>query len=114
MKRRSSLRFSRPKPIGRSCSVVGRFSTVATSGLLVCPVLVLGSPLDRGDDVLVARAATDRAGDRGADLMLGRLRVLVEQCACGHEHPRRAEAALQGVLLVEALLDRVELPVRLE
>ena len=32
----------------------------------------------------------------------------------GHQHPGRAEAALQRVLLVEALLDRVELAVDLE
>ena len=75
---------------------------------------VLGRPADRADDVLVAGAAADRAGDRGADLLLGRVRVLVEQRARGHQHPRRAEAALQRVQLVEALLDRVELAVDLE
>src|SRR4051812_27746735 len=103
MKRRSSFRFRRPKPIGRSCWVLGRFSTVATSRLLMCPVLLLGRPLHRGDDVLVARAPTDRAGDRGADLVISRVRVLVEKGAGRHQHPRSAEAALQRVLLVKAL-----------
>ncbi len=40
---------------------------------------VLGGPADRGDDVLVAGAAADAAGDRGADLLLGGVRVLVQQ-----------------------------------
>src|SRR4051795_1006935 len=113
MKRRSSFRFRRPNPIGRSCWVLGRFSTVATSRLLMCPVL-LGRPLDGGDDVLVARAAADRARDRGADLLIGRMWVLVQKRARRHQHPGRAEAALKRVLLVEALLDRIELTVRLE
>ena len=78
------------------------------------PVRVLGGPAGRGDDVLVARAAADAAGDGGADLVLGRVRVLVEQRAHGHLHPRRAEAALERVHLVEALLDGVELAVDLE
>ena len=37
-----------------------------------------------------------------------------EQRVARHHHPRRAKAALQAVLLIEALLDRVELPVLLE
>src|SRR3954453_1391790 len=114
MKRRSSLRLRRPNPMGRSCSAVGGFSTVATSCLLVCPVLVFGSPLDRGDDVLVARTAADRARGPRADLLVGRLWVLVEQRPRRHQHPGRTEAALERVLLMEALLDRVELPVLLE
>ena len=46
--------------------------------------------------------------------MVGRVGVLVEQGARRHQHPGRAEAALQRVQLVEALLDRVELAVDLE
>ena len=66
-----------------------------------------------GDDVLVARAAADLAGDRDPDLVVGRVRVRVEQRAGGEHHARRAEAALQAVLLDEALLHRVELAVAL-
>src|SRR3954453_23768855 len=110
MKRRSSLRFRRPKPIGRSCSVVGRFSTVAMSDLLVVAVAVLvsGGPLDGGDDVLVTGAAADRSRDRRTDLSVGGVGIGVEQRAARHQHPWRAEAALERVLLVESLLDRVE------
>src|SRR3954467_13520619 len=102
MKRGSSLRLRRPKPTGRS------------SAMAMCRLLVLGRPADRLDDVLVARAAADAAGARRADLLLRRVRVLVQQPARGHQHARGAEAALERVLLVEALLHGVELAVGLE
>src|SRR3954447_4071833 len=102
MKRGSSLRLRRPKPTGRS------------SAMAMCRLLMLGRPADRLDDVLVARAAADAAGDRRADLLLRRVRVLVQQPARGHQHARGAEAALERVLLVEALLHGVELAVGLE
>ena len=40
--------------------------------------------------------------------------LLLEQRVAGHHHARRAEAALQAVLLQEAVLDRVELAVLLQ
>src|SRR4051812_32769206 len=46
-----------------------------------------------------------------ADLLLRRLRVLVEERAGRHDHSRRAEPALQAVLVPEGLLDRMKLPV---
>src|SRR5689334_21339845 len=101
MKRASSLRLRRPKPMGRLVSI-------ATSDLL--PLLLRG-PAGGGDDVLVAGAAADAAGDRGADLVVAGIRVLVEQRSDRQHHPGRAEAALQGVHLVEALLHRVQLAV---
>ena len=73
-----------------------------------------GRPAGRGDDVLVARAAADRAGDRHPDLVLGRVGVVVQQRPRGHQHPGRAEPALERVALVEALLDRVQHAVDLE
>ena len=79
-----------------------------------CGGLVLGRPADCSDDVGVTGAAADRARDRLPDLLLGRVGVRVEQRPRGHDHPRGAEAALQAVLLVESLLDRVEHAVDLE
>src|ERR1700736_6101360 len=131
MKRASSLRFSRPNPIGRSAVALGRFSTVgmlsasirkfvgterchrwmagkdaggdaqqrcarrrgrrpAPPGaprmhtsfrigaldLLFDRRFVLGRPPDSADDVLVARTPADRTRDGGADLLLGRIRIL--------------------------------------
>ena len=75
---------------------------------------MLGRPADRAHDVLVARTAADRTGDRGADLLLAGIRVLVQEGARGHDHPRRAEPALERVALVEALLDGVKPAVDLE
>ena len=64
---------------------------------------------DRGHDVLVAGTAADVALDRVADLVVGRVAVAGEQVGRGHDHARRAEAALQAVLLPEGGLERVEL-----
>ena len=66
---------------------------------------------DRGDDVLVAGAATEVALDRVPDLVVGRIRRARQQVGRRHDHPRRAEAALEAVVLPEGGLERVE-PVR--
>ena len=82
MKRASSLRLRRPKPIGRSVEGLGRFSMRWPCSHLRCRRgFVLGGPAHRADDVLVAGAAADGARDRGADLVVGRVGVLVEQGA---------------------------------
>jgi hypothetical protein len=75
---------------------------------------MLGGPSNGAHDVFVAGAAAKRTRDRLADLGLRRLRVAVEQPAGGHHHRRRAEPALQPVLVHEALLDRVELGIALQ
>src|SRR3954469_8156888 len=67
-----------------------------------------GRLLDGLDDVHVARAAAQIAADPLADLVLARLRVLVEQPGRLHDHPGRTEAALEAVLIPEGLLERVE------
>src|SRR3989440_2617338 len=61
------------------------------------------------DDVLVAGAAAQVAGQRPADVLLGGVGVLLEQRLGRHHHARRAEPALQPVLLPEAFLQRVQL-----
>ncbi len=73
------------------------------------PRSFFGGPQHRLDDVLVAGAAAQVARQRPAHLVLGRVGVLVEQRLGGQHHARRAEPALQAVLLLEALLDRVQL-----
>ena len=50
----------------------------------------------------VARAAADVALDRAPDLLVGRLRVVLEQVLRAHQHPRRAVAALQRVVAANA------------
>src|SRR3972149_1294164 len=82
------------------CGLIGR-------GLGGSPHLACGL-LDRLDDVDVAGAATEIAADPLADLRLGRVGVLGEERGGLHDHARRAEAALEAVLVPEALLERVE------
>ena len=68
--------------------------------------------LDRLDDVPVAGAAADVALERLPDLVLGRARVLAQQRGRAHQHPGRAVAALERVVLAERLLERRQLVVR--
>src|SRR5215218_286645 len=74
---------------------------------------MLRGPAHRLDDVHVARAAADLPGYRLPDLFIAGIGVAVEQGAGREDHARRAEPALEAVLLHEALLDRVELAVAL-
>ena len=60
------------------------------------------------DDVLVAGAAAEVALEAVPDLVLARIGVLGEEADGGHHHPRRAVAALEPVLLVERLLERMQ------
>src|SRR5262249_12401992 len=72
---------------------------------------LLGGPLDGLDDVVVARAAAEVAFEPVADLALRGPWVPLEELRGGHDHARCAEAALEAVLLPEAFLDRMELPI---
>src|SRR5262245_56196325 len=70
-----------------------------------------GRVFHRRHDVLVARASAEVALEADADLRVARMRILLEQIAGRHDHSRRAEAALQAVVLPEGLLQGVELSV---
>src|SRR5207248_1282716 len=54
------------------------------------------------DDVLVAGAPAEVTGDAFADLLLRRLRRVVQEVDRRHDHPWRAVAALEAVLRPEA------------
>ncbi len=58
-------------------------------------------------DVLVARTATEIAGEAVADLVLARVRVFLQERQQGHQDAGRAEAALQAVRFPEGLLQRM-------
>src|SRR5438093_815588 len=60
------------------------------------------------DDVLVAGAAAEVARETLADLALRWRRVVLQQRHGRHDHPRRAEPALQPVLFPEAFLQRMQ------
>src|SRR5581483_443623 len=68
----------------------------------------------RVEDLLVAGAATEVAGQGLANLVLTRVRATLEQRRGRDHQPRRAEPALHGACLDERLLDRVQLAVRAE
>src|SRR5262249_32802089 len=61
-----------------------------------------------GDDVLVAGAAAEVTGDGLANLWLGGIRAVLQELRQRHEETRRAEPALQAVVLPEGLLQRIE------
>ena len=63
---------------------------------------------DGVDDLGVAGAAAEVAGDRLADVLVDRRAALVEIGAGRHEHARRADAALGAAVLQECLLERVQ------
>src|SRR5713101_4823258 len=59
-------------------------------------------------DIGIAGAAADVAGEVVTDFALRWMRILLEQLADAHDHPRRAEAALQCVVLMERSLNRMQ------
>src|SRR4051812_18377716 len=63
---------------------------------------------DRRDNVLVARAPAQDAGQLLADLVARELATRARERRRGHEEPGGAEPALQGVRLLERLLQRRE------
>src|ERR1700733_16229864 len=103
MKRSSStrLRLEPRPPILISSSALD--SAVVVTTLSLRPEL-LGRPEHGFDDVLVAGAAAQVAGQRPPHVFLRRARGAVEQGLGGQHHARRAEPALQPVLLPEPLL----------
>jgi hypothetical protein len=84
------------------------FADLVLVSAVFAGTVVLGRPQHRPDDVLVPGAPADLTGYRLADLLFGRVLVVVEQPPGGHHHAGRAETALQPVAGREALLDRVE------
>src|SRR5258708_5318426 len=65
-----------------------------------------------GHDVLVTGAAAEGAFNAVAHVLFARIWIALEQIAGGHDHPRRAVAALQAVFVPEGLLHDVQLAVR--
>src|SRR5258706_15524060 len=90
------------------------YTTLFRSLLQICLAHFLGRVLHGLDDVHVARAAAQVPADGLADLLLARVLVALEERARGHQHARRAESALQAVLLGEALLHRMQLAALLQ
>ncbi len=60
------------------------------------------------DDTLVAGTTAEVTDDSSPNLFLAHVRVFTQQVVDRENHSRRAEAALQGVMLNKGLLDSVE------
>src|SRR5580700_42326 len=109
MKRSSStrLRLEPSPPILISSSALDSPAVVVNS----CPLRLelRGRPQHRLHDVLVASAATQVARYRPPHVFLGRVGVPVKQLLGRQHHAGGAEPALEPVLLLEPLLDRVQL-----
>src|ERR671934_273475 len=115
---RSSRYFAAPV-IMRGSST--RFMRAPITLVVVCSStwVVMASPhrrrVDGLDDVLVAGAAADVPLEPAPDLRLGQpVAVRAEELDAGHDHSRRAEAALERVALPERLLQRMQLAVARE
>src|SRR5215472_12475472 len=68
-------------------------------------------PLERGDDAGIAGAAAQMPAKHIADLGLGSVRSAGQIIGERHQNARRAEAALQSVVVAKRLLQRIELAV---
>src|ERR687883_124958 len=101
MKRGSSLRRTL-WPMPRMWVASGMRRLLRARGGLAAQLR--GPVLDSFDDVHVARTPAQIAGDAAAYLLLRRTRIGRQQRLGGHQHAWRAEAALQTMLLPEALL----------
>src|SRR5262249_51972716 len=75
--------------------------------------LLLSQPLRgierRDDDILVAGAAAEIARNGDPHLLLGRVGVIAQELEQRGQHAGRAIAALQPVMFVERLLQRMQL-----
>src|ERR687892_1095492 len=112
MNRASSLRLTLwPMPVmASSTTAISAPLALRAAGDLLGFHLVT-RPLHRFDDVHVAGAATDVAGQRPANLVFGGVWIVFQERGRGKHHPGRAEAALQAVLFLEGFLDGMELAV---
>ncbi len=70
-------------------------------------LLPVRDPLDRVHDALVTRAATEVAAERAHNLTPGGSGVAFQPRRSRHDHPGRAEPALDGIGRREGLLQRV-------
>src|SRR5271166_2771326 len=115
MKRMSSLRLTEtPMPVALILSLSlrnGLLASVLLGGLRRHRARHLARALgDRFHDVVVAGAAADVALEPVADRSLVKIRALaIDEVDRGHDHARRAEAALQAVVVLEGLLHRMQL-----
>src|SRR5258705_3364118 len=87
-------------PCATTSAVVHRSCALLRRQPLRCEV-------DRRSDALVGGTPTDVAGQRMVDVLIGRLRLLLEQRDGGHDLPRLAIAALNDIEIDPGFLYRL-------
>ena len=104
----SDGRANRSRSSGiRECPPASSFASSRPSSSIASSIDLRGR-LHCVDDVVVARAAAEVALEPEADLLLRRVRALLQQRHRRHHETRRAEAALERMVLVEGLLDGMQ------
>jgi len=73
--------------------------------------LSCGGPY-RAHDIDVARAHAEIAAEAGAYFFIARFCIVAQQFESREDHPRRAKAALQRMMLVKCHLQRMEFSLR--
>src|SRR5690242_19788623 len=97
-----------PGLIFAGASVSGRSgASIVTSVSIDMGDLQVPVGRDGVEDLRVAGAAAQVAGQRRAELLATRGRVAIQVPLRGQQHPRRAEPALRARVLEEAPLQRV-------
>src|SRR5262245_21495683 len=66
----------------------------------------------RAHDINVARAHAEIAAEAGAYFVIARFCIVAQQFESREDHPRRAKAALQRMMLVKCHLQRMEFSLR--
>jgi hypothetical protein len=68
----------------------------------------VGRAAHRRNDLAIAGAAAEIAGQTALDLVVCRVRLLIQQCARRHDHAGNAKAALHRAFVNEGLLHRIK------
>src|SRR3990172_796923 len=98
-----------PRPMRKRSSSFRRIRSPITCAIGSLPSRHhLGCGRDAPHDVHVARAAAQVPRDPRADLFFRRRFRHLQEFRCREDHAGRAEAALEPVVLLERLLDRVQ------
>src|SRR4051794_22384917 len=81
----------------------GSFRSLPLAGTVLCKQV-----FNRVDDVRIGATAADVAAHVLADFLAGASPSLLDQCGRGHDLPRRAVAALEGIVFDESRLNGTE------
>jgi hypothetical protein len=90
------------------CRAACRFSSVVRRSSSVLRPHPLRRVKRGDDDVLITGAAAQITGNGNSYLLLGRIRIVAQELNERRQNARRAEAALQAVIFMKRLLERMQ------